>query len=54
VLARSDRLKARIVRWALPELPCTAMARARALGSPAAARAPGAVTPSVAVREAGG
>lgn len=29
-LEPSDRLKARLVRWALPELPCKAMALARA------------------------
>lgn len=33
-LAPSDRLKARIVRWAYPEPPCVAMARARVSATP--------------------
>jgi uncharacterized protein (DUF2236 family) len=35
VLARSNRLRARLVRWAYPELPCKRMALARATGGPA-------------------
>jgi uncharacterized protein (DUF2236 family) len=35
-LAPSDRLKAGLVRWAYPELPCKRIALARATGVPAA------------------
>jgi uncharacterized protein (DUF2236 family) len=38
-LAPSDRLKARMVRWAYPELPCKRMALARASGEATARRA---------------
>lgn len=41
LFAPSDRLKAKLVRWAIPELPCRRMALARATGAtaPAPARA---------------
>ena len=41
-LVPTDRLKARLVRWAVPELPCKAMALERALASPQSASAPNA------------
>ena len=37
--APSDRLKATLVRWAYPELPCKAMALARASGRAASTAA---------------
>lgn len=40
LLAPSNRLRARLVRWAYPELPCKRMALARATGTPQRAPAP--------------
>ncbi|HVP29675.1 MAG TPA: oxygenase MpaB family protein [Myxococcota bacterium] len=40
-LEPSDRLKASLIRWAYPELPCKRMALERATGATKASRAPG-------------